>query len=30
MQKFPELMRQGKVKAAEEFLDGVLNDLEGK
>jgi len=30
MQKFPELMRQGKVKAAEEFLDGVLKELEGK
>jgi len=30
MQKFPELMRQGKVKAAEEFLDGVLEELEGK
>ena len=30
MQKFPELMREGKVKAAEEFLDGVLKELEGK
>jgi hypothetical protein len=30
MQKFPELMREGKVKAAEELLDGVLNELEGK
>ena len=30
MRNFPELMREGKVKAAEELLDGVLNDLEGK
>ena len=30
MRKFPELMRKGKVKAAEELLDGVLNELEGK
>jgi hypothetical protein len=30
MRKFPELMREGKVKAAEELLDGVLNELEGK
>ena len=30
MQKFPELVREGKVKAAEELLDVVLNELEGK
>ena len=30
MQEFPELMREGKVKEAEEFLDGVLKELEGK
>jgi hypothetical protein len=30
MRKFPELIREGKVKAAEELLDGVLNELEGK
>ena len=30
MQKFPELMREGKMKAAEQLLDRVLNELEGK
>jgi hypothetical protein len=30
MQKFPELMRAGKVKAAEDLLDGVLKELEAK
>ena len=30
MQKFPELMREGRMKAAEDLLDGVLNELEGK
>ena len=30
MQKFPELVREGKVKAAEELLDVVLNELEAK
>ena len=30
MQAFPELMRLGKVKAAEALLDGVLKDLDAK
>ena len=30
MQKFPELMRKGKLKAAEELLDGVLDELEAR
>jgi hypothetical protein len=30
MQKFPELMRTGKLKGAEELLDGVLDELEAK
>jgi hypothetical protein len=30
MQRFPELMRLGKVKAAEALLDGVLKELDSK
>jgi Spy/CpxP family protein refolding chaperone len=30
MQEFPELMRLGKVKAAEALLDGVLKELDAK